>query len=96
MTTPINSFDNLIDSRNILARIKALEAITDEDDCSIELDSLCDVIIELNDNASEKPDDGITLIRESYFKDYARAAGQLQEDYTEIEFDGVTYYYLNS
>jgi hypothetical protein len=81
-----------------------------------ELKALSDFVAE-GENSAEDWTHGATLIRDSYFEDYAqelaedlngkairdaqwpfscidwtKAAEELQQDYTSIEFDGVTYW----
>lgn len=150
MPSPINNFDDTIDSREIIDRIAELEDdlengpyeefILEQLEKCIPRDEIdafdtwldntaettdlsaddCEELIALRDLRDEA--DGVadwkygaTLIRESYFKDYAqqlaedigainheagwpnncidwdRAARELTIDYTEIDFDGVTY-----
>lgn len=129
MTNEITNSQDVIDSRDMIERISELESellnedgvldleTEDEDyrDKAAELGILQAVAEEGNGYA---PDwvYGATLIRDSYFEDYAReladdigaidshtawphtcidweeAASQLQQDYTEIDFDGVAYW----
>ena len=96
---------DLIDSREVIARIKELE---------VELEELK----ALSEAASGSPDweCGRTLVRDSYFKEYARqcakdigaigkseawpcnwidwdkAADQLKQDHSRVDFDGVDYW----
>ena len=152
-----DKFDDIIDSRDVIARIEELreerqdilgrleeardnwaeyDADTDEGAASAELQQwVCDAERDLeNWDASDEADElrilealasegeaspdwqyGETLIRESYFKDYAQqmaedcgmipdnltwpctcidweqATRELRSDYSEIEFDDVTY-----
>ena len=110
----ISNSDDLIDSRDVIARIDELEGAEDEDE-QAELTAL----EALRDEAEGYAADwryGETLIRDSYFEDYARqlaedigaldkcdtwpatcidwkqAANELKQDYTSVEFDGVTYW----
>ncbi len=117
-----NSLD-IIDSRNIIARIEELEGMEkalslegnpmDEEDAE-ELTKLKALTEEADSSEWEC---GVTLISEDYFEEYAqdfaedigaiekggqwptnhidweRAANQLKGDYSEVDFDGVTYYY---
>jgi hypothetical protein len=138
--------DDVIDSRDVIARIEELEgerdsfeidaemepdtisiimesdtdasrvewAIQNEDDAK-ELKALTELAEEAEDYASDWRY-GETLIRDSYFEDYARdlaedigaikedaswpnnfidweaAREALKQDYTSVEFDGVTYW----
>ncbi len=138
--TTVSKFDDVIDSRDVIARIEELEGQTKEiphhdDDCPADCASdACTVeVLDLdNDEAEELKilkalaeeasgyasdwSYGETLIRDSYFKKYAeeladdlgmidsdakwpmtcidweRAARELQQDYTAVEFDDVTYW----
>jgi hypothetical protein len=136
----ISNFDDIIDSRDVIARIEALESdvetltemreretLTEE-----EQGELRDLAETVEDNAGElatlralaeeganNADDwqyGETLIRDSYFVTYAEeladdigaidqnagwplrhidwdaAADELKQDYSEIDYDGVTYW----
>ena len=141
MTTEITNSDDLIDSRDVIARIEELQ---DERDTAIirnDEDSWdeAEQAAAFAKWADENPEDaaelaalkaladeaegyapdwqhGETLIRESYFVTYAEqlaedigaidrnaqwplmhidwdaAADALKQDYTAVEFDGVTYY----
>jgi len=135
MATEFDKYSDVIDSRDVIARIEELEAeraaLIDEiddagtDDAVVEWDN-SDEAAELRalkalaDEASGYSSDwahGETLIRDSYFVDYAQeladetnplpsnamgwpytcidwgqAARELQQDYTSVEFDGVTYW----
>ncbi len=138
--------NNVIDSRDIIARIAELEAARDDaaeryrwainayeaesdpensapnlTDFQMDEDDTAELaaLLALEADAEGYADDwryGVTLIRDSYFEDYARelaeeigamdpnaswpltcidwaeAARQLQQDYTAVEFDGVTYW----
>jgi hypothetical protein len=138
--------DDVIDSRDVIARIEELEGERDNYDRykpSAEGNALDDVendtdasraewaiehpedakelkdLTELADEAEDYASDwryGETLIRDSYFEDYAReladdigsikedaswpnnfidweaASEALKQDYTGVEFDGVTYW----
>jgi hypothetical protein len=111
-----NSSD-VIDSREVDDRIEDIEALPEEsldDDDKAELA----LLVKLKDDVSSGEwKYGLTLIRDSYFEDYARqtadeigaidakagwpcncidwaqAAEQLQQDYTTVEYDGITYWY---
>jgi hypothetical protein len=127
MTHTISSSDDVIDSRDVIERI---EELTDERDDAAEAggDELAaweqeygaelKALESLAEEASGSPDwqHGETLIRDSYFKQYAEefasdigrisgdmewplchidwdaAAEDLKQDYTSVEFDGVTYW----
>ena len=138
----MNNTDDIIDSRDIIARIEELrgqrDALREEFDAMPEnagvdfdnwvrhqegfSDDEADELRTLEslqaDAEGYSPDwqHGTTLIRDSYFKEYAQqladdigaidsdatwpcncidwdeAARQLKQDYTGVEFDGVTYY----
>lgn len=142
MSRDISNSDDVIDSRDVIERIKELE---DEREAAIEeavetmgeedneeevrqtaadnWDDTADgdalkALKALEEEASGSPDwrYGETLIRDSYFEDYAQelaedigaidpkanwptrcinweqAAEELKQDYTAVEFDGVTYW----
>jgi len=134
MNPPSND-DDVIDSRDIIQRIAALEAsdcsaesegASTEDGCGDDDCPSCyreaqdelKTLRELAEQASSSADwaYGETLIRDSYFEDYARdfaesigavsdqdswpatcidwerAARELQADYFDVEFGGVTYW----
>lgn len=154
MINPISNSEDVIDSRDVIARIEELEAeredlASDLSSAEEELGRLVDepdiealqqvvkdassamaewdasegedlsVLKALAEEASTYAADwhyGEALIRDSYFEDYARelaedcgmvkddatwpnncidweeAARQLRQDYTAVEFDGVTYW----
>lgn len=135
MTTDVSNSDDMIDSRDVRARIEELESErSDLADAMDAEDYQLSAKEELEDwdeeNAAELKslhaleeqasgyadwDDGATLIRDSYFKDYAmqlaedlgsmptdtwplrcidwdQAASELQQDYTSVDFDGITYW----
>ena len=115
--------DDLLDSRDIDARIAELEAQDSEDDGSgldelerEELVALTSFRDEARDSTAEW-EDGASFIHERYFTEYAeelasditdydprncswpytcidwdKAASDLQMDYTEVDFQGHTYY----
>ena len=112
---------NILDARDLIARVEELEA-TDprEEDEQDELDQLSALLAELRDNGGDEEWRGawypLTLIRESYFGEYAQelaedigaighdapwplhhidwkaASEELQNDYTSVEYDGITYW----
>ena len=147
MTNTISNNDDVIDSRDVIARIEELEGerdffeidaeILEEPDTFGNVESDTDAsraawAIQNEDDAKELKDltelaeeaegyaadwkYGETLIRDSYFEDYARdladdigaiktdacwpnnfidweaASEALKQDYTAVEFDGVTYW----
>ena len=123
-TTSIDSNDDIIDSRDVIARIDFLTSCKEDESTEggLALDEdeeqeLRDLIVFAREG--ETSDDwqyGATLIRDSYFEDYAQeyaddigaidrdaawptshidweaAARDLQQDYTSVEFDGITYW----
>lgn len=157
-TRTISNTDDVIDSRDVIARVEELEseretlmdaiteaqesldsAIEDKEEDSVaaytedretaktaltnwdegDEGQELKILKSLVDEAEGYSDDwkyGATLIRDSYFEDYAReladdigavdkdakwpntcidwdkAASELQQDYTSVEFDGVTYW----
>jgi len=70
-TQPISPYADVLDSRDIIARIEDLHARQDtlSDDEGAELDAL----LSLAEDASESPnwEDGATLISNHYFQEYA-------------------------
>lgn len=134
MTTVIDNSADLLDSRDVIARIEELEASRDAfpeaadttaegggtwaEECPEDAAELA-VLTALAEEAEGYAADwrhGETLIRDSYFEDYARelaedigavksdmswpytsidweqAANELKQDYTSVDFDGVTYW----
>ena len=81
-STPTNT-DDVIDSRDVIERIEELEAeIEDRENCdqmSNEVEELATLKKLANGDASTSPDwpHGETLIRDTYFQDYAQ---ELAED----------------
>ncbi|NCC41704.1 MAG: hypothetical protein EOM21_20270 [Gammaproteobacteria bacterium] len=94
MSKEISNNDDIIDSRDIIARIAELESdiedLLEEEDESPELEELqaeLSALKELADEASGYASDwtyGETLIRDSYFKEYAE---QLADDLGLINSD---------
>lgn len=132
--TDISNTDDVIDFRNVIARIEAIEdELADlkgkrSKDAKAAKVTLLDELQHLADLADDLKGYGgdeqwrgdwypVTLIRDSYFRAYAeelaedigainrdatwpnnciaweKAARELQMDYSEVEFDGVTYWY---
>lgn len=132
----ISNTDDVIDVRDIIARVEQLEPIrqpgavdlgnyddnhTAQDDLFAELATLESLLSDLVGNGGDHEwrDEWypVTLIRDSYFEDYAReladdigavdreatwpntyidwekASEALQQDYSTIEFEDVTYWY---
>lgn len=79
----MNNFDDMIDSRDVIARIEELNDIETPNVC--EFDEL-HILQALAEEASGSPDweYGEALIRDSYFAEYAE---QLAEDIGEINRD---------
>ena len=136
--TDVNNTDDIIDSRDVIARIEELESerdtfieewleandreASDDSPWVEENPSESDELIALQDLAKEASDyapdwlHGETLIRDDYFEEYAqqfaddigaidsnagwpnncidweRAARELQQDYTQVDFDGTAYW----
>jgi len=135
----ISNSDDVLDSRDIIARIEELESIREDlkseiDDTNAEIvearkalkefDESDDgeeltILKKLEEEASGSPDwiYGETLIRDSYFAEYAEelckdvgdipeklpwyianhidwygVAKELQSDYTEVSYDGTSYW----
>lgn len=86
----ITNSSDLLDVRDIIARIEALEAEQplDRDDDLAELDELKAFVEQLRGNGGDEQWDGDwfpgTLVRDSYFKDYAM---DLAEDIGAINSD---------
>ena len=137
-TEPIDNTEDVIDSRDVIARIAYLENATNvectcertetltthKDGCPVpdgvdedevtELATLRELASDGEVNAADWHH-GATLVRETYFEDYARqfaedigtidsdaawpachidwpaAARALSQDYTDLDFNGVTY-----
>lgn len=81
-TKEITNQANYIDSREIIERVEYLEIIKREDDETNELAILKEVLAKLTDTSSKDPEDEITLIRDSYFMEYAY---ELAEDIGAID-----------
>jgi hypothetical protein len=141
MANTISKNDDVIDSRDVIARIEELQS--EHDDLTIGIESAANPIEEIGarealaewlngeegqelaaleklaEEAEGYAEDwqyGAQLIRDSYFQDYAQelaedigaidkaanwpntcidwesAAQELQQDYTAVDFDGVTYW----
>jgi|SRR6185369_3316708 len=124
-TTSISNAEDVIDSRDVIARIEELESELEAEHDDSEVDDVLDMKAELAilkalaEEAEDYAGDwrhGEALIRDSYFVEYAQqlaedigaidkaaswpntcidweqAARELQQDYTSVEFDGVTYW----
>ncbi len=130
VTTEISNSDDVIDSRDVIARIEELREEIEaagipaneiggpNDSMSEERTELA-TLEALQDDCSGYAEDwkyGATLVRDSYFTDYAqqlaedvcempsdvrwpytcidweRAADELKQDYTSVEFGNVTYW----
>lgn len=119
----ISKTDDIIDVRDIIARVEEIEAIEEPlRDCQAEeLKELGSLLDDLKGYGGDEQWRGdwypVTLIRDSYFQAYAeelaedcgminsdatwpnncidweRAARELRQDYSSVEFDGVTYWY---
>lgn len=112
-TAEITNSANMIDSRDVIARIDWLEGTDDEEERA-ELAALKSLAEEASNYAADW-EYGEILIRESYFTEYAAellkdmgvlpndlpwyveidwetTAGHIQQDYTAVDFNGVTYY----
>jgi hypothetical protein len=122
MNLPPTNSDDLIDSREIMARIEELESYIEDSETDGDFvdDSDFEELQALQDLASQgegSPDwnYGETLIRDTYFSQYAeqladdigavpnsdwplncidwdQAASDLQADYFDVDFDGITYW----
>ena len=72
----INNLEDVIDSRDVLDRITELQAMDMDTEEEEELEGLQMLIQDIADTGLT-PADGITLIRETYFTEYAQ---ELAED----------------
>lgn len=131
MTYELNNTDDIIDVRDMIARVEELEDERDafdtesgnfeDSDEGAELAKLEEVLADLQGMGGDEQWRGdwypVTLIRDDYFEQYARdladdigainrdakwpnthidweaAARDLQQDYSSVEWDGVTYWY---
>lgn len=122
----IENTEDLIDVRDVIARVEELDSERDDNDKlpaeeEQEFSDLYDLLSELRGCGGDYQWQGdwfpITLIRDTYFAEYARelaegigainkdavwpnncidwerAARELQHDYSEVEYLGVTYWY---
>ncbi len=120
-----DEYSDIIDSRDIIERIEELEEGIEfidlfpmDNDEIEELAVLKKLVEDINGSSYDDASDGVTLIRDSYFEDYARefasdkgvinddkesrwplyhidweaAAADLQQDYTEVVYNGVIYW----
>jgi hypothetical protein len=119
-----DGYDTVIDSREIIERLEELEGMDDtgedegdglDDADKAELKMLKALVEELRTVGGDSPEDGLTLVRDSYFVDYVQetledcgelpkdlpsyivvdwtaTARNIQQDYTRVKFDGVTYW----
>ena len=66
--TSISNIQDIIDSRDLLKYTATLDETDDAD----ELATLEALVQELRDIGGDSPEDGITLVRDSYFETYAQ------------------------
>ena len=117
-TREITNSEDLIDSRDVIDRIASLQECKDADNVTDYEQEELNSLIKLAEEGEQNTEGwkyGATLIRYSYFENYARdlaedigaiqsdqqwpcmyidwerATDALCEDYTKIDFDGVTY-----
>lgn len=64
----ISNRDDLVDSRDVLARVEELES----DRIGWELMELRDLVAQLRTVGGDRPEDGQTLIRENHLADYVK------------------------
>ena len=74
---PISIYDDVIDSRDVIARIQHLEAIAEGGDSLLDFAERDELMMlkAVADDASDYAEDweyGVTLIRDSYFVTYAQ------------------------
>ena len=118
-TLQISTFDEVIDSRDVIALIEELrdmETDGDLDDTGKEQLAALEALAEQAEGYADDWRYGEALIRDDYFEEYAEnlaidigaidanatwpnncidweaAADALKQDYTAVEFDGVTYW----
>ena len=118
MARDVSNSEDVLDSRDVIGRIEELQDIEERDES--EEEELV-ALLALQFEAEDSPDwqYGETLIRDTYFRDYAQelaedigaisgnetwplsyidwdaATQALQQDYFEVDFDGVTYWIRN-
>lgn len=68
----INNTEDLIDSRDVIERIKELEAQDKDEQEAEELAALKELNREGEDTFGEEWEYGVTLVHEDYFEDYAQ------------------------
>ena len=85
MTREISNYDDIIDSRDVIARIEELDALTDAEITTDEVNELT-ILRALAEQGEDVEDwqHGATLIRDSYFEEYAE---QLAEELDLIPAD---------
>jgi antirestriction protein len=118
----LSNRDDIIDSRDVIARIDELHAIVTDDSATqnerTHANNELSVLQALQDEAEDYCPDwrhGAALVRDSYFTAYAQelcedigdipkdlpsyieidweaTARNIRQDYTSVEFDGVTYW----
>ena len=114
-TREVSNSEDVLDSRDIIARIDALEGIDKPDQEEQDELKTLKALAEDAEGYSEDWKYGATLVRDSYFTEYAedlckdigdlpknipsyieidweKTAQNIQQDYTSVEFDGVTYW----
>jgi hypothetical protein len=74
----ITNTENILDTRDILERIEYLQDDPDETEVD-ELAALEALIQEVTQVSGDAPEDGATLIRDSYFAEYAEELAYDQE-----------------
>lgn len=123
----VANYNDIVDVRDIIERFEYLDGQRDDagkpidEDEGAEWEVLRTLLDELTGYGGDHQWQGawfpVTLIRDSYFEDYARdlaedigaidrksqwpytcidweaAAHELQQDYSSVEWDGVTYWY---
>lgn len=93
-TAEITNSANMIDSRDVIARIDWLEGTDDEEERA-ELAALKSLAEEASNYAAELLKDMGVLPNDLpwYVEiDWETTAGHIQQDYTAVDFNGVTYY----
>jgi hypothetical protein len=89
MSNTISNHDDVIDSRDVIARIEELEALEGDDENPMDESDIAELkaLRSLQDDAEGYSEDwkyGATLIRDSYFKNYAM---ELAEEIGAIDKD---------
>lgn len=76
----VDNLEDVIDSRDIVARVEAIkeDLLLDGDDESLsqELELLEQLLSAIRHYGGDSPEDGVTLVRDSHFEDYAQGLAE--------------------